>query len=138
MTTETNKITLFKLFVYYGTIIGVAILVISLMLISPPRSDPKIVGYTPEQALLLIHTHTNLIILDLRSNQSDYNESHITNAIWINGTLSNRTSDILVYNQNGYYSNICDALSEVNEGKIYYMMGGFNAWIKEDYPIKEK
>ncbi len=137
MKTKENEITLFKLLIIYGSIIVIGIIIISLILYKP--IDPKVIGYDENEALVLIYTHTNLTILDVRSNQSHFNYSHIRGAVWLNHTLRGKTNDIIIYNKDGSsIERIANSLSTVNEGKIYFIIGGLESWEKAGYPVNRR
>ncbi|MFX0180056.1 MAG: rhodanese-like domain-containing protein [Candidatus Hodarchaeota archaeon] len=96
----------------------------------------------------MITNHTqypNLFILDVRT-QSEYDESHLYNAILIPyDEIDSRISElepynnteIIVYCGSGYRSAIASQNLASNHDftKIFNMLGGITEWIIEGYPV---
>jgi rhodanese-related sulfurtransferase len=95
---------------------------------------------TVEQALNLIDTNPNLIIVDVRTSQ-EYVSGHIAGALNLPENLTDHLSpadEILVYCKSGVRSAAAQQLLNANGyEKVYNMLGGIDAWINAGYPVIE-
>ena len=96
----------------------------------------------------MINNHSqypNLLILDVRT-QSEYDESHLYNAILIphdeinsriSELISYNNTEIIVYCRSGSRSALASQNLADNHGftKIYNMLGGITEWINAGYPV---
>ena len=98
---------------------------------------------TPKEAYNLINNTENLTIIDCRGlegcSHCQFNRGHLPGAELNDNptTLYQNTADILVYSVNGNVGeDFClDLLNHVY-GKIYNLIGGYNAWVAAGYPIE--
>ena len=133
---EKKKTTFVDLVVYYGAIIFVAAIIIFVVLYKPPI-ESRIVNVNTEQALSLVYSHESLTIIDGRD-LLFYNYSRIPGSIWIDNinTFISETKDILLYADGNDILNIAKTLLKNNDGNVYYIEGGFEAWKEKGYPIE--
>lgn len=86
----------------------------------------------------------DLLILDVRT-QSEYNEGHLSGAVWIPHTelkarigelAGHESHEIVVYCRSGVRSlNASSTLDSFNFTEVYNMLGGILAWENATYPI---
>ena len=102
------------------------------------------INVTVQEAYMLYNTDDNLLIVDARGCPCTYeNVGHIPGAIHIkkiNYTSyekiynPNKNKDILIYDGE-YLSGIAEWFYNTTYGKIYCLIGGFNAWESNGFPI---
>jgi len=98
---------------------------------------------TAEEAYNLIKSTENLTVVDIRGLEGcgicQFNHGHLPGAQRNDNptTLYEKTTDILVYSINGSVGvDFClDLLNHVY-GKIYNLIGGYNAWVAAGYPLE--
>lgn len=98
-----------------------------------------------EDAMKLIETKPNLVIVDVRSSQ-EFASGHIDGAVSIPITNSKLllanlrpTDEILVYCQIGFRSaSVKQLLNKKGYENVYDMLGGIVAWKNAGYPITEE
>jgi len=92
----------------------------------------------PQDANALINNNSDIIIVDVRSCECDYDKGHLPNAIWAIDPIQfyNTTSDILIYCSDGSISvSFCQQLINHIYGELYFLRGGFNSWENAGYEI---
>ena len=112
-----------------------------------PKQATTYAGVTIDEAYDLINTTYNLTIIETRSCSCKYNAGHIADnstpslfeAIhepnWL--VYNNTDAKLLVYDANGNDEAITYCEEMINQtfyGDIYYIIGGFNAWLDAGYP----
>ena len=88
-------------------------------------------GISPRNASNFINTSEDIIIIDVRECQCNYNKGHLIDAVWDINPLNfyNTTSDLLVYdNWQDICIDFCEQLVNNTYGSIYYLEGGITAW----------
>ena len=142
MKSEDKKIILLTL----GTAVVLTVIAFSLILVfkSPSPEKPTIPRYTTSYeninvsfAKELIETSPNLTIVDCSGGCLSCtwkSGAYLPRARWVEfpEVLYNYTSDIMVYCRIGTKSvNFCEQLLNHVYGKIYNLLGGYRAWIKD-------
>jgi len=101
---------------------------------------------TPAEAEALIHSHKQLLIIDVRT-QEEFAEGHISGARNVNfnsPTFLERMKEfegksILVHcAAGGRSARALEALSNASFAEIYHLNKGFNGWIEAGKPISTK
>jgi len=112
----------------------------------PPTKMPSPTNVTPAEAQTLIHSHKQLLIIDVRT-QEEFAEGHISGAKNVNfnsPTFLERMKEfegksILVHcAAGGRSARALEALSNTSFAEVYHLNKGINAWIEAGKPISTK
>lgn len=104
--------------------------------IDKPEYTTYYTSITAEKAKEMIDNNMDLITVDTRGCDCDYNKGHIPTAVWQFHApyYYESTQDLLVYCQNGSKSKtFCEALVSHTFGEIYHLEGGIDAWERVGY-----
>ena len=138
----------FIIFASHNTILVIAIIVVSLMLIHSLIGE-KLKGYssiTPSQSTQLIN-RDNAMVLDVREN-NEYGSGHIINSIHI--PLSNiksrigeldkyKNQKVIVACRSGHRSShACASLKKEGFEQVFNLSGGVMAWENANLPLVKK
>ena len=111
-----------------------------------PTKMPSPTNVTPTEAEALIHSHKQLLIIDVRT-QEEFAEGHISGARNVNfnsPTFLERMKEfegksILVHcAAGGRSARALEALSNASFAEVYHLNKGFNGWIEAGKPISTK
>jgi len=112
----------------------------------PTTKMPSPTNVTPTEAEALIHSHKQLLIIDVRT-QEEFAEGHISGARNVNfnsPTFLERMKEfegksILVHcAAGGRSARALEALSNASFAEVYHLNKGFNGWIEAGKPISTK
>jgi rhodanese-related sulfurtransferase len=112
----------------------------------PTTKMPSPTNVTPAEAEALIHSHKQLLIIDVRT-QEEFAEGHISGARNVNfnsPTFLERMKEfegksILVHcAAGGRSTRALEALSNASFAEVYHLNKGFNGWIEAGKPISTK
>jgi rhodanese-related sulfurtransferase len=114
-----------------------------------PTYTTTFINVTAKEAYNLINTTENLTIVDCRGlegcSHCQFNRGHLPGAelndnpstLYQNESDYQNTTDILVYSVNGTIgADYCSDLLGNVYGKIYNLIGGYEAWVAAGYPTK--
>lgn len=104
-----------------------------------PRYTTSYTNITAEEAKQLTDNNINLIIVDIRGCDCDYEEGHIPTAIWQTYAphFYEESHDLIIYDQSGEESeSYCQKLIGHTYGEIYYLEGGIDTWENTGYPTE--
>ena len=112
-----------------------------------PTYTTTFVNVTAKEAYNLINTTENLSVIDTRGlegcSHCQFNRGHLPGAVLNDNPLTlfqnlsnyQNTTDLLVYSVNGTVgANFCEDLLGNVYGKIYNLIGGYDAWVAAGYP----
>lgn len=105
----------------------------------------KVRGISPRECQQRLQNNSHILFLDIRERE-DHVEGYISGAknvprgfleLRIEGIENNRTRPILIYGTNSQGPLAAYALKEMGYTDVFYMEGGFEAWIQQGFPTKK-
>lgn len=105
----------------------------------------KVRGISPRECQQRLQNNSHILFLDIRERE-DHVEGYISGAknvprgfleLRIEEIENNRTRPILIYGNNSQGPLAAYALKEMGYTDVFYIEGGFEAWIQQGFPTKK-